>query len=239
MGCLTGRRVIVTGAARGIGCSIAETLLREGARVALADILEDEVQAAAESLSKAGDEAIAVSVNIADVGSTERMVEQVTAKFGGVDALVNNAGLDAPRGRAWDIDETHWRQVLDVNLSGQWWCTKAVLPSMIEQHSGRIVFISSVAARQAGASHTTPAYATAKAGLIGLTIALSAQVSRTAFLSMRSRLDLLEIRASPLRKKAVEHTFRLTHWGSADLSPLPRGSSTFSASPETGSVELF
>lgn len=173
---LEGRVVIVTGAARGIGRSVAESLAQHGARIIVADLLADEATEAAEYLGAQGGEAMAVTVNIAEPSSVEQMVAAATEHFGRVDALVNNAGLDAPRGVPWEIDEAHWRRVIDVDLNGAWWCTRAVLPKMMEQRYGRIVFISSIAARQAGSSHTSPAYATAKAGLLGLTIALSAQV---------------------------------------------------------------
>lgn len=173
---LVGKTVVVTGAARGIGRCIAVALARDGARVALADILEDEVRAAACELVEHGHDAMSVGVDVADATSAHAMVAAVLERFGRVDALVNNAGIDAPAGLAWEIDEAHWRRILDVDLSGAWWCTQAVLPAMMEQRAGRIVFISSVAARLAGDGDTSPAYATAKAGLIGLTVALSAQL---------------------------------------------------------------
>jgi NAD(P)-dependent dehydrogenase (short-subunit alcohol dehydrogenase family) len=176
MGDLDDMAVIVTGAARGIGYCIAETLARHGARVALADILEDQPRSSAEQLVDRGYEAIGVPVDIGSFESAEAMVQRVANRFGRVDGLVNNAGLDAPKGRPWEIDEAHWRRVIDIDLTGAWLCTRALLPRMVEQRQGRIVFISSVAARQAGSAHTSPAYAAAKAGLVGLTIALSGQL---------------------------------------------------------------
>jgi NAD(P)-dependent dehydrogenase (short-subunit alcohol dehydrogenase family) len=103
------------------------------------------------------------------------MVDQAIALHGHVDALINNAGLDEPPGRAWELGPEHWIDVIDTNLSGQWWCTMAVLPHMLARRTGRIVFISSVSARRASRSGSV-AYNASKAGLIGLTIALSAQV---------------------------------------------------------------
>ncbi len=173
---LEGQVVIVTGAARGVGACIAQTLVREGARVALADILSDHAKAKAEELAGHGGDAIGVPVDIIDGASVEVMVKTVMARFGRVDALVNNAGLDAPPGLPWEIDETHWRRVVDIDLTGAWLCTRALLPALMEQRAGRIVFISSTAARLPGSGDTSPAYAAAKAGLIGLTIALSAQM---------------------------------------------------------------
>lgn len=176
MSVLSGQVVVVTGAARGIGRCIAATLAADGARVVVADILADEAGQAAAELTDRGHDAIAVPVDISDAASARAMAEQVVARCGRVDALVNNAGLDAPPGLPWEIDEAHWRRVIDVDLNGAWFCTRAVLPTMMGRRAGRIVFISSVSARLAGDGDTSPAYAAAKAGLIGLTIALSAKL---------------------------------------------------------------
>ncbi len=176
MNALDGQIVIVTGAARGIGRCVAETLADEGARVVLADIMADEVEAAATEFVGRGRDAMAAPVDITSPASAQAMVDLCVARFGRVDAVVNNAGLDAPPGLPWEIDEEHWRRVIDVDLSGAWFCTRAILPAMMAQRAGRIVFVSSVTARVAGDGDTSPAYAAAKAGLVGLTIALSAQL---------------------------------------------------------------
>jgi NAD(P)-dependent dehydrogenase (short-subunit alcohol dehydrogenase family) len=105
------------------------------------------------------------------------MVVTTLARHGRIDVLINNAALDAPPGLAWEVDEAHWRRVIDVNLSGQWWCTKAALPHMIERQDGRIIFMSSISAR-VGDPDITVAYNAAKAGLIGLTIGLSVHLER-------------------------------------------------------------
>jgi len=86
--------------------------------------------------------------------------------------LVNNAGLDAPPGEPWAISEEEWREVIETDLTGPWWCTRAALPYMMAQRGGRIIFISSGSAR-IGSADTTVAYNAAKAGLVGLTVGLS------------------------------------------------------------------
>jgi NAD(P)-dependent dehydrogenase (short-subunit alcohol dehydrogenase family) len=178
---LGGRRVIVTGAAQGIGQRIAEVLAHAGATVALADIRPTKARAVADALAARGHRAIAVECDIADPDSVERLARTVRDELGGIDGLINNAGIDAPPGTAWDITPRDWERVIDVNLNGAWWCTRAVLPTMREQRYGRIVFISSLAARM-GNTDISPAYGTAKAGLIGLTVALSAQVEADGIL---------------------------------------------------------
>lgn len=167
--------VVVTGAAQGIGACIAHTLARDGAALLLADLQEEKVAGVAESLRRDGARVEWCGVDIADPRRTDAMVEAALRAFGRVDALVNDAALDAPPGLAWEIDERHWREVIEVDLSGAWWCIRSALPAMRERRRGRIVNISSLSARLATPG-SSPAYAAAKAGLIGLTIALSAQL---------------------------------------------------------------
>lgn len=169
---LDGCVAIVTGAAQGIGESIATFLAAAGASTLLADIQEEKVGEVAGRLRAVGHRAASCCVDIGDPGSASDMVASCLDEFGRVDVLINNAGIDAPPGAAWDIDEDHWRRMIDTNLSGAWWCTAAVLAPMKRQRSGRIVFISSGSAR-IGDPGISIAYNASKAGLIGLTIGLS------------------------------------------------------------------
>lgn len=170
-GNLAGRVVIVTGAAGGIGSCIARAFAANGATLMLADIRADEAHALARSLEGAR----AVRVDITDPDSARDMVAATVAAFDGVDVLISCAGLDAPPGCAWELDDAHWRRVIDADLSGSWWCAKAAIPHMIGRASPRIVFISSVASRRANLT-TTVAYNAAKAGINGLTIGLAKQL---------------------------------------------------------------
>jgi NAD(P)-dependent dehydrogenase (short-subunit alcohol dehydrogenase family) len=167
--------IIVTGAARGIGRVIADTLSRHGAHVVIADIAVQEGQQAATAIGSQGGSASFIELDITDPLACSDVADRVNREFGRIDALVNNAGLDGPRGRGWEIDDHSWTHVINVDLNGPWRCTRAVIPKMMEQRRGRVVFISSIAARVPGAE-VSPAYAAAKAGLIGLTVALSAQL---------------------------------------------------------------
>jgi NAD(P)-dependent dehydrogenase (short-subunit alcohol dehydrogenase family) len=172
---LKGSVAIVTGAAQGIGECIARNLASDGARVLLADIQEERVASVANSMRDEGMDAESIGVDITDPVQAVGMVARALGAFGRIDALVNNAGLDAPPGLAWEIDECHWHKVIDTDLSGAWWCSRAVLPHMRKHQRGRIVMISSISARVASPD-TSPAYSAAKAGLIGLTIGLSVQL---------------------------------------------------------------
>jgi len=172
---LDGKIALITGAAQGIGRCVAEFFAADGAAVMLADIQGDKVGAVAAALVAKGYTADAVQTDVSSAVSTAEMVEHTLERFGRVDILVNVAGIDAPPGFAWEIDESHWRKVIDVDLTGQWWCAKAVLPHMMDRGSGRIIFISSGSAR-VGDRDISVAYNAAKAGLIGLTIGLSVQM---------------------------------------------------------------
>ncbi|MGH2573643.1 MAG: SDR family NAD(P)-dependent oxidoreductase [Actinomycetota bacterium] len=178
---LEGRVAIVTGAAQGVGKCIADFLARDGVRVIAADIQGEKVREVARELSASGQEVESVVVDIADPLSAERMVAATVERFGHVDILVNNAGIDAPPGFATELTKEDWQQVVDVDLSGAWWCTKAVLPHMLASRWGRIIFISSMSWR-IGSRDISVAYNTAKAGLIGLTIGLSVQLEEYGIL---------------------------------------------------------
>ncbi len=172
---LDGNVALITGAAQGIGRCVAEFFAADGAAVMLADIQGDKVREVAAGFVAQGHTADAVQTDVSSAASAGEMVESTLVRFGRVDILVNVAGIDAPPGSAWEIDEDHWRKVIDVDLTGQWWCAQAVLPHMMERGSGRIVFISSGSAR-VGDRDISVAYNAAKAGLIGLTIGLSVQM---------------------------------------------------------------
>lgn len=178
---LVGQVVVVTGAAQGIGAAIAHRLARDGARLLLADIQQEGLTRVAGSIRETGGAVETSTTDIADPTQAEAMAQVALEAFGRIDGLVNNAALDAPPGHAAAIGVAHWRRVIDVDLSGAWWCTRAVLPAMRAQRRGRIVNISSISARMA-TPETSPAYSAAKAGLLGLTISLSVQLERDGIL---------------------------------------------------------
>lgn len=172
---LEGQVAIVTGSAQGIGRCIAETLAADGASVVVADIQDEKAAEVAAGIQDRGDEADATRVDVREPAQAEAMAAFALEKYGQIDLLVNDAGIDAPPGEAWTIDQEHWRAVIDTNLSGPWWCTKAVIPHMRERKRGRIIFISSGSAR-IGDHDISVAYNASKAGLIGLTVGLSVQL---------------------------------------------------------------
>ncbi len=166
---------IVTGAARGIGSAIAERLARAGATVVVADRdIETARQTAAALTSRQGP-TVADPVDVTDPASIRAMVDRIEQAHGRIDILVNNAGVMF-RTRFADISIEEWNASLQVNLTGPFLCTQAVLPLMKESGAGRIVNIASSAGRSVstlGGAH----YTASKAGLLGLTRAVAKEVA--------------------------------------------------------------
>jgi NAD(P)-dependent dehydrogenase (short-subunit alcohol dehydrogenase family) len=169
---LEGAAIVVTGGAQGIGECIATLFARDGARVLIGDIQQGKAEQVAARLREEGLDAEASRLDIRSPDSAAAFMAAAAGRWGRIDVLVNNAGLDAPPGEPWAITEQEWREVIDADLSGPWWCTRAALPYMMERRRGRIIFISSGSAR-IGSTDTTVAYNAAKAGLVGLTVGLS------------------------------------------------------------------
>ena len=139
---LSGKRIIVTGAAQGIGATLAEGFCAMGARVALADLADP--MPAAERIRAAGGEAIGVQADVTDLDACQEMVASTEAAFGGVDGLVNNAALFAvlPMAMQDEIDPALWDKVMAVNVKGPWLCTRAAVPAMIRTGGGSVVMIA-------------------------------------------------------------------------------------------------
>jgi len=184
---LDGKVAIVTGASRGIGKAIAMGLARAGTHVVLAARsevakaggLEGTIHDTAKAIESQGRQALPVKCDVTEEASVNAMVETAVARFGRVDVLVNNAGVAF----FYPIAETplkRWEMVLKVNLTGAFLCAKAVLPLMVNQKSGSIINISSLAAdeRDGGNVPTGVAYAVAKAGLDRFTWGLAVETGK-------------------------------------------------------------
>jgi NAD(P)-dependent dehydrogenase (short-subunit alcohol dehydrogenase family) len=178
-GTVAERRAIVTGGAQGLGLAIARALADGGARVLLADIQAEKVQAALRELPGGPGRHAAAVVDVTAAAQVEAMVATAVAALGRVDILVNNAGGSGTVGAA-EIEATSeelWDRIVDTNLKGAFLCARAVVPGMKARRYGRIVNLSSVAARGSfGPLLTVGArlpYAAAKAGVQGLTYQLA------------------------------------------------------------------
>lgn len=172
---LKGKNAIITGAGRGIGYAVAIALAKEGVNVGL-------VARSKEQLEKVGKEVEALGVKaafaVADVSKNEEVTkatEFITNELDAIDILINNAGI-AKFGNFLDLEIDEWEKIIQVNLMGVYYVTRAVLPGMIEQKSGDIINISS-SAGQKGAPITS-AYSASKFGVLGITESLAMEVRK-------------------------------------------------------------
>ena len=173
---LTGRVAIVTGSSRGIGRAIAIRLSQLGAKVVINyRSRAQEAQEVVETIRQAGGQAIVLQADVGNRGDVEALVKAVTEQYGKVDILVNNAGITRD-GLLALMPEADWDDVMNTVLKGAFYCTKAVLRSMMRQRYGRIINISSVSGVAGNAGQAN--YSAAKAGLIGFTKALSKELGQ-------------------------------------------------------------
>jgi 3-oxoacyl-[acyl-carrier protein] reductase len=163
---LEGRVAIVTGGASGVGQGIAAVLAQEGAGVAVADLDLAAATRAAESLTTAGRNALAVQADVADRASVDAMVAHVVERYGRVDILAANAGI-YPAMALEEMQDSDWDRVMDINVKGAVHAIQACIAPMREQHYGRIVLTSSITGAIVGAPRLSH-YAASKAAMLGL-----------------------------------------------------------------------
>ncbi len=162
---LTGKRVLVTGGNSGLGAAMVRAFGAANAKVAVNYVAHpEEAEALAAELKKNGGEAIAVEADVSDAAAVGEMFATLDKAWGGIDVLVNNAGIDGPRALAWEADIDHWKKVLDINLGGAFLCAREALKRMVAQKSGVILNTSSVHQIIAWSGYS--AYAASKSGLI-------------------------------------------------------------------------
>ncbi|MDP6665767.1 MAG: SDR family NAD(P)-dependent oxidoreductase [Dehalococcoidia bacterium] len=174
MGSLTGKTALVTGASKGIGKAIALAFGEAGANVVATARTASEIDDVAVSVRGFGGKALGVVADLGIEADIDSLASAAKEEFGGVDILVNNAAIIHPRIPVNEFDPQLWRDVLNVNLTGAFLLTRAILPGMIERGYGRIINISSIGGRKGGAGRS--AYRVTKSGLISLTETLAAEV---------------------------------------------------------------
>ena len=168
---LANKVALITGAGQGMGRAIAQCFARAGARVVVADI---NLQAAMQTIEGLGDQALAVACNVADSASVAAAMELIEARFGGLDLLVNNAGVGSVDAFV-DTPDEHWQRVIGVNLTGTFLCSREGV-RLMQKHGrrGAVINISSTAAMTGeGPSH----YCAAKAGVMGLTRSMARELA--------------------------------------------------------------
>jgi glucose 1-dehydrogenase len=173
---LPGKRVLVTGGSSGIGEAIVKTLAEAGAKVVVN--CHSHLEAAQEivkQIQQRQGEAFAFQADVSEHEAVARMFEKMDATWGGIDILVNNAGLDGVQAFSWEADLNAWREVLEVNLMGAFYCARQALKRMIPQKSGVILSISSVHEKIAWTGYS--AYTASKAGLGMMTQTLAQEAA--------------------------------------------------------------
>jgi NAD(P)-dependent dehydrogenase (short-subunit alcohol dehydrogenase family) len=169
----TGRRAVVTGGASGIGLGVCRRLLAEGARVAIWDVNADALAAARDALGGRGE---TFRVDITDPAAVEKAGRESAEALGGIDILVASAGITGPNVTLWEYPVDAWRQVIDVNLNGLFYCNRAVVPAMLSGGYGRIVNVASIAGKEGNPNAS--AYSASKAAVIGLTKSLGKELAK-------------------------------------------------------------
>lgn len=167
---LEGRRVVITAGAGGIGFAIARTLHEQGARLAICDVDTEALERASDALGGC----IAVQADVSDDAAVEKFFDTVRGGLGGLDALVNNAGIAGPTGNLEDLSPDAWRRCLDICLTGQFLCARQAIPMIKASGGGALVNMGSAAAKH-GYAYRTP-YSAAKFGVIGLTQSLAKEL---------------------------------------------------------------
>jgi 3-oxoacyl-[acyl-carrier protein] reductase len=171
---LTGRRALVTGGNRGIGRAIAETMAAAGADVAVFARSADSVREAADGLAARGVRSLGLVGDVANAGDVERAWHECEEAFGGIDILINNAGITRDN-LLLRMKPEEWRVVLETNLTGAFYWSRLAIKPMIRQRSGRIINIASVVGVKGNAGQAN--YAASKAGLIGFSKSLAEEVA--------------------------------------------------------------
>ena len=154
----SGRRAVVTGGASGIGMAVAKRIAQEGGKVAVWDL-------------NGG-----IKVDISNYESVEKAAAETIKQLGGIDILVNSAGITGPTLPLAEFPVDGWKQVIDINLNGAFYCNRVVVPHMVAQNYGRIVNIASIAGKEGNPNAS--AYSASKAGVIGMTKSLAKELAK-------------------------------------------------------------
>ena len=172
---LTGRVALVTGGASGIGLAVVEALAEAGAAVTIADLAEPAIAAASARLAAKGYQVHGVVMDVTDSARVTAVADDLAARAGRIDILVNNAGIARSETAAEDVTDEHWLNVLDVNLNGAFWCSRAFGRHMLARGSGAIVNIGSMSGFIVNRPQGQSYYNASKAAVHHLTRSLAAE----------------------------------------------------------------
>jgi NAD(P)-dependent dehydrogenase (short-subunit alcohol dehydrogenase family) len=202
---LSGKVAVVTGGSRGIGLEIADALLQQGAQVAICGRKLDGLNSA-KAILNGGDNLLALQAHVAQEADVERLFDTVVEKFGTVDILVNNVGMNLMSASLIDTDLAVWQRIIDGNLTGAFLCSRRAGAIMREKKRGKIVSISSLAATRATPGMSV--YGIAKAALEMMTKVLGAELAP------------FNIQANAISPGLVKTNFSKLFWSSPELAEL-------------------
>jgi len=176
---LKNRVAVVTGGGNGIGCAICMAFADEGADVVVADVNAAAANAVADEIIKHGGKAITTAMDVTNPVDVNKGVEKTMDLFRKIHILVNNAGVEGHRANIWEADDGDWRRTIEVHLFGNYNCTKAFLPKIMEQGWGRIITMASIQAKQASVQNSS--YTAAKHALVGMTRTVAHEVAMAGY----------------------------------------------------------
>lgn len=169
---ITDRHVLITGSGRGLGATLAEAFSLAGARLTIADINGQLAQATCDRIIAQGGQAIALTCDITDQQQVEGLFAAAHTAFGGLDILINNAGINIPKA-AEDLQADEWNRIIATNLTGTFLCCQAAAATMLPQGHGAIINICSIHGHVGSYVHQAVAYNASKAGIINMTRSLA------------------------------------------------------------------
>jgi 3-oxoacyl-[acyl-carrier protein] reductase len=172
---LKNKNALITGAGKGIGKAVAIALAKEGVNLILVSRTKSDIDQLAEETAKLGVKTLAISADVSDINSINTAVEKAITEFKSIDILINSAGI-ASFGKFLELEPEAWERIIQVNLMGTYYTTRAVIPNMIERQTGDIINISSTAGLNGNA--LTSAYSASKFAVLGLTDSLMQEMRK-------------------------------------------------------------
>ena len=172
---LKGKKAVITGAGKGIGKAIAIAFAKEGIHVALISRTAADLEMVAKEVQSHGVKSIVTTADVSSIDSVDAAAEIILKTFGSIDILINNAGI-GKFGGFMELDPVEWNEIININLMGVYYVTRAFLPQMIERKTGDIINVSSTAGLNGHA--LTSAYSASKFGVMGLTDSLMREVRK-------------------------------------------------------------
>ena len=236
MGRLEGKSAILTGGARGLGKAYCIKMAEEGAKVIIADILEEEARQTAEEIRACGGRAFAVKVDVTSEEDTQNMARQAIERFGTIDILVNNAGMlyGATRAPFMEIPLDEWDKMMAINVKGVFLCCRAVFPQMKKQGKGKIINISSVVAI-AGAPNFIH-YSASKGAVVTLTRCLASEVGKYGICVNSIAPGMTDTKAARTIEDLDKYDVSLTPLGRLEQPGDIVGAVVFFASDDTNFI---